>query len=216
MTPAPHRTLVKVCGLTRLEDARAARAAGADWLGFVLKGETPRRIAAEAAGAIVEAVGGGVPVAVLVDPTPDEALKLAARARAERIQLHRVDPARWPDDFPLPLSFAIPVAEDGSLQEALPALGHMVLLDTAHPTLAGGTGETFAWKTAQIVAASRPVFLAGGLGADNVAAAILKVRPHGVDASSRLESAPGIKDENLMRRFVDQVRAIDDRIGAQA
>jgi len=57
------------------------------------------------------------------------------------------------------------------------------------------------------------VFLAGGLGADNVAAAILQVRPYGVDASSRLESAPGIKDESLMRRFVDQVRAIDDRIG---
>ena len=210
MTKARH-TLVKVCGLTRLADARVAREAGADWLGFVLNGDGPRRIAAERAAEIVAAVPGPVAVAVLVGPHPDEALRLAALASAERLQLHRVDPSSWPEDFPLPVSFAIPVAADGSIIEPLPSERHLVLLDSAHPSLPGGTGESFPWETARIVAASRPVLLAGGLDGDNVAAAIERVLPYGVDASSRLESAPGIKDELRVRRFVAAVRASDER-----
>src|SRR5437867_13089287 len=84
-SPAP-RTLVKVCGITRVEDARVARAAGADWLGFILSGEGPRRIPPEAARAIGAAVAGAVPVAVLVAPSPDQALRLAERAGARRGQ----------------------------------------------------------------------------------------------------------------------------------
>src|SRR5881296_3496333 len=85
----------------------------------------------------------------------------------------------WPEDFPLPVSFAIPVAADGSIIEPLPSERHLVLLDSAHPSLPGGTGESFPWETARIVAASRPVLLAGGLDGDNVAAAIERVLPYG-------------------------------------
>jgi phosphoribosylanthranilate isomerase len=209
----PHATVVKVCGLTRLEDARAALAAGADWLGFILKGTSPRRIDAARAGEIVAASGAKVAVAVLVTPWPDEALDLARRMGAARVQLHRVDPAAWPPDFPLPVSFAVPVEPDGRIAGVLPAAPHLVLLDTSHPTLAGGTGERYPWHAAAALARTRDVMLAGGLSPDNVAGAIEQVRPFGVDASSRLESAPGLKDHDRVRRFVAAVRESDERIG---
>lgn len=207
-----HRTIVKVCGLTRLSDAEIASEAGAHWLGVIVKGETPRRASPDLARDIARALPRAIVVAVMVNPTPDEALRLADRAHATRIQLHQVNAAMWPEDFPLPASFSVPVADDGSLTEPLPAERHLVLLDTAHATLAGGTGHSFPWEFARVVAAARPVLLAGGLGVDNVATAIEQVRPFGVDASSRLESSPGIKDPQLVRRFVAAVRACDEHL----
>jgi phosphoribosylanthranilate isomerase len=211
-----RRTVVKVCGLTRLQDAQAAGEAGADWLGFILNGESPRRVAPETAQAICAGIPGVVPVAVLVAPSPDQALDLARRAGAARLQLHRVDPAAWPTDFPLPVSVAVPVAEDGSLTAALPPERHLLLLDAAHPARAGGSGRTFPWETARVVAATRPVLLAGGLDDGNVATAIETVLPFGVDASSRLESAPGLKDPDRVRRFVAAVRRCDERIAERS
>ncbi|HEY2955456.1 MAG TPA: phosphoribosylanthranilate isomerase [Candidatus Eisenbacteria bacterium] len=211
-----RRTIVKVCGLTRAEDARAALEAGADWLGFILWDESPRAVTPEQMRAIAAPLGEAVAVAVMVAPDPDQALRAAALAGADRIQLHRVDPATWPADFPLPVTFTVPVAQDGSLGAPLPALEHLVLLDTAHPRLPGGTGERFPWETARVVAATRPVLLSGGLDADCVAAAIERVEPFGVDASSRLERAPGIKDAEKMRRFVAAVRSWDERHSGRA
>jgi phosphoribosylanthranilate isomerase len=209
----PHHTLVKICGITRLEDAQAALEAGADWLGFIVKGESPRRVSPERAREISVVLSGAVTVAVMVSPTPEEALQLAGRAGADRVQLHRVDAAGWPPDFPVPASFSVPVAEDGSITVPLPPERHLVLLDTAHDSSAGGTGETFPWETARVVAATRPVVLAGGLDGENVGAAITRVRPYGVDASSRLEAAPGVKDPAKMRRFVTAVRTCDRQLG---
>ena len=205
------RTIVKVCGITRPEDARAAVAAGADWLGFILWDGSPRNVTPDRMRAMSEPLENAVAVAVMVSPAPDQALRAAALAGADRVQLHRVDPAKWPPDFPLPVTFAVPVAPDGSLGAPLPALEHLVLLDTAHPRLAGGTGERFPWETARVVAATRPVLLSGGLDAECVADAIGRVQPFGVDASSRLEMAPGIKDAEKMRRFVAAVRAWEER-----
>lgn len=199
--------IVKICGITRIEDARAAHAAGADWIGFVLKDDGPRRVDADAAGVIARAVPDLTAVAVMVAPDPDEALDLATRAGADRVQLHRVDAARWPADFPMPAAFSVPVASDGSITAPLPDPRHLVLLDTADASRAGGTGVPFPWETARVVAASRAVLLAGGLEPGNVARAIREVRPYGVDASSRLESAPGIKDHDRVRAFVAAVRA---------
>jgi len=206
-----RRTIVKVCGMTRLDDAKVAVEAGADWLGFVLKWEGPRRITPEQAAEIAAAVPYATAVAVMVAPTPEEALTLAARGGAQRVQLHRVDPFTWPADFPLPLTFSIPVAADGSLTESLPPLSHLVMLDSAHATLPGGTGRTIPWETARIVAGARDVMLAGGLDGDIVGDALERVRPYGVDASSRLELAPGIKDADKVRRFVAAVRSFDER-----
>ena len=204
-------TIVKICGITRVEDARHAASAGADWIGFVLQGESPRRISAARARAIVDAIGEIVTVGVMVAPTPDEALLLAREAGVGRIQLHGVDPASWPQDFPLPVAFAVPVAEDGAMLSALPRTHDLVLLDTAHARLAGGTGRTFPWFVAATVATQFSVMVAGGLDDANVVAMLEEVRPWGVDASSRLESAPGIKDASRVQRFIDAVRAHDAR-----
>ena len=211
MEPPARRTIVKVCGITRPEDARAAVAAGADWLGYILWDGSPRGVSPEQMRAMADPLPSTIAVAVMVSPEPDEALKAAGRAGADRVQLHRVDPSKWPADFPLPVTFAVPVAGDGSLGAPLPALDHLVLLDTAHRVLPGGTGERFPWETARVVAATRPILLSGGLDAECVADAIEQVQPFGVDASSRLERAPGIKDADKVRRFVAAVRAWDAR-----
>jgi phosphoribosylanthranilate isomerase len=211
----PRRTIVKVCGITRVEDARIALESGADWLGVILSGDTPRRIDVERARAIASAVDGAVIVAVLVSPTPDESLRLAERAGAARVQLHRVNPLDWPADFPLPIAVCVPVADDGAMTTALPPARHLPLLDTAHATLTGGTGRSFPWETARVVAATRPLLLAGGLGPHNVADALTQVRPFGVDACSRLESSPGIKDATQVRKFVAAVRACDEGLDAR-
>ncbi len=213
MRPA-ERTRVKICGITRVEDARVALDAGADWIGFIMKGESPRLLDETRATMLAAALDGAPIVAVMVSPTPDEALALAHRAGAARVQLHRIDPNAWPIDFPLPMTLAISVTPDGSLADPLPPDRFTPLLDTADPELAGGTGRTFPWETARVVAATRPVVLAGGLDAGNVAKAVGFVRPFGVDASSRLESAPGIKDPDRVRSFIAAVRACDERLAS--
>lgn len=211
--PARH-TVVKVCGITRLEDARAALDAGADWLGFIVHGQSPRFLDASLAADIIGALPQATAVAVMVGPGPDEALALARRIGARRLQLHQVDPAGWPEGFPLPVAFSVLVTAEGRLTARLPAAHDLVLLDTAHEIKSGGTGQSFPWDSAVALAARRPVMLAGGLGPDNVAAAIERVRPFGVDASSRLEASPRIKDHDLVRRFVTAVRAQDAERGA--
>jgi phosphoribosylanthranilate isomerase len=208
------RTVVKVCGITRLEDARVALDAGADWLGFVLWEGSPRQVPSMTAADIVAALAGTTAVAVMVAPHPDEALAAARRIGAGRLQLHRVDPMTWPAHFPLPVTFAVQVAEDGGLTSELPSHDHLLMLDTADETRPGGTGRSFPWERAAALAARRPVMLAGGLGPDNVSAALARVQPYGVDAASRLETAPGIKDHDLVRRFVGAVRTHDARRGA--
>lgn len=208
---AARRTVVKVCGLTRAEDAAWAIHSGADWLGFILKGDSPRLVAPEHAATITAALPGVTAVAVMVAVGPDEALDLAKRAGAVRVQLHRVDPASWPTAFPLSCAFAMSVSADGAVLGHEPGAAHLVLLDTADAQRAGGTGRVFPWQAARPLAGRRDVMLAGGLDGGNVAVAIEALRPFGVDASSRLESAPGVKDPERVRRYVAAVREWDDR-----
>jgi phosphoribosylanthranilate isomerase len=209
-TRGTRRTLVKVCGLTRLEDARWALDCGADWLGFIVRGEGPRVIEPERAAAIVDALGRDgsrwQAVAVMVGVGPADALDLAKRAHADRIQLHRSDAASWPADFPLPCAFSVGVTPEGAMLADEPPARHLLMLDTSIAGHEGGTGRTWPWAVAKPLATRRDVLLAGGLHADNVAQAILTLKPYGVDAASRLESMPGVKDPEKVRRYVDAVR----------
>lgn len=200
---------MKVCGLTHRDDAAWALECGADWLGFIVQGDSPRRIEPEAAAAIAESVEGGVTVAVMVDVTAEQALELARRAGAARVQLHRVSPATWPEDFPLPCTFAVGVTPTGELRGEEPAARHLLLLDTSRPGLEGGTGEVWPWHTASAIVSRRDVMLAGGLSALNVADAVRALRPFGVDASSALEISPGRKDPERVRRYIEAVRLCD-------
>lgn len=210
----PRRTIVKICGITRLEDARLALEAGADWVGFVMVPQSPRAIEPEAVSAIARQLPRSATVAVLVNPDPTEALRIAARASIGRLQVHRSDPTRWPADYALPTCFAVTVDPAGKLAGMMPDRRHLVMLDTADSRLAGGTGRSFPWSAAAELAATRPVMLAGGLDCDNVAGALSRVRPYGVDASSQLEVAPGIKDAAKVRLFIETVRAWDARQAA--
>lgn len=209
------RTLIKICGLTSQEDAVLAYEAGADWLGFILWDESPRGITVPKAREITAALDGAVRVGVMVAVTPEAAAEMATKAGVDRVQLHNVDPLTWPESFPFPICFACRVEEDGALREALPAQQHLVLLDTSDRVLPGGTGRTFPWETARVVAATRDVLLAGGLDATNVGEAIEHVQPFGVDASSKLEASRGRKDPSKVRAFVEAVRAGDKRLGVK-
>ena len=200
---------MKVCGLTHRDDAAWALECGADWLGYIVHGHSPRRIEPEAAAAIAESVEGGVNVAVMVDVTPEQALEFARRAGAARVQLHRVSPSHWPEDFPLPCTFVVGVTPTGELQGEEPAARHLLLLDTARPGVDGGTGQVWPWHTASAIVSRRDVMLAGGLSASNVTDAVRTLRPFGVDASSALESSPGRKDPERVRRYIEAVRLCD-------
>jgi phosphoribosylanthranilate isomerase len=209
---APRRTLVKVCGLTRLEDAKWALECSADWLGFIVRSDGPRRIEPERVAAIVdelgakESAGHWRAVAVMMGAGPEEALGLAQRARVHRVQLHGADASRWPAEFPYPCAFAVGVTPEGVLVANEPPAPHLLMLDTSLGGHEGGTGRTWPWPVARSIAARRDVLLAGGLHAGNVAEAISVLRPFGVDAASRLESRPGIKDPEKVRRYIEAVR----------
>jgi phosphoribosylanthranilate isomerase len=194
---------VKICGITNREDALAAVEAGAHALGFVFA-PSPRQVSPERAAEIlaalppfVQTVGVFVAgdVQAILDRCPLDAVQfhgeeppeaLARVTGVRRIKAFRV--AEGPDLEPL-----------ATYQEVVDAF----LLDARVPGLAGGTGQTFPWHLAQEARRyGRPIILAGGLTPDNVAAAIAIGNPDAVDVSSRVETAPGRKDPNLVRRFV--------------
>jgi phosphoribosylanthranilate isomerase len=210
MEQAP-RTLVKVCGITSEDDARVALDAGADLLGFVLA-NTPRSVTPLRAAEILHAVPGARAVAVMVQPTPDQALAMARTMGAVRVQLHGVDPGRWPRDFPLPQIFAITVTREAPHWEAPSGAPHWVLCDSLRDGLWGGTGQSFDWSLVEALARRAPLLLAGGLDGGNVERALRQVRPMGVDASSRLERSPGVKDPVRVREFVAAVRRFDHAV----
>jgi indole-3-glycerol phosphate synthase/phosphoribosylanthranilate isomerase len=193
---------VKVCGLTRAEDVRAAAAAGATHAGLVLVSETPRALTAEQAQPLAElARAQGIkPVGVFRDAPVDEVLKAAEALQVAAIQLHG---SETPDSVA-----AIRSLFDGEVWTAgcEPRGGHRLLFD--HD--AGGTGETFDWDLIADHPELACAFLAGGIGPDNARAA-QATGAYGIDASSRLESAPGIKDPERLRALFDALRPTDRR-----
>src|SRR5208282_73096 len=200
---------VKICGITTLEDALAALEAGADALGFNFWPGSPRCIPpAAAAGIVLElkraAAGAGrqpLLVGVFVDaPAAD----IEATLRSVRLGLAQVHGAAPP--LAVPWWQALPAGPDleSRARAAQNAGAEAVLVDTPSGAWRGGTGRVFDWSLVRGLPA--PVVLAGGLGLDNVAQAILEARPWGIDACSRLESAPGRKDPALVRAFIHAVR----------
>ena len=195
---------VKICGLTRLEDALAAARLGADALGFNFWPGSRRYLAPAAAREIIRALPPLVTtVGVFVDPTRDEAMAAAAVSGVQVLQLHGDEPPEACARLPLPVLKAIRVRgpESLALLERYAGAVSGFLLD-ADSAGYGGSGLTFDWALAARAAARAPVLLAGGLGPGNVAEAVRAVRPWGVDVASGVEAAPGVKDHDLMARFV--------------
>lgn len=199
---------VKVCGITTVEDARVALDAGADALGMVLHPTSPRRVSFQRAREISDYVGPAAErFGVLVDAAAGELEEMVAACRLSAVQLHlRSCPRPLLTELSVPVLPFLPGNPD-ALRRAADWWPHLpVMVDSLGPDGAGGTGALADLAVAAALASHRPVWLAGGLSADNVAAAVAAVRPQGVDASSALEVAPGRKDPELVRRFVAEAR----------
>jgi len=201
----------KVCGLTRLTDALHAVKHGATAVGFVFWPKSPRFIAPElAAGIIRELPGTVIAVGVFVNQPIDEITRIAAQTGIAAIQLHGDEPPAYAPALPWPVLRATALEEvNGSLADWPPDT--LILLDVHDPVRRGGTGRTIDWSRAAGIAAGRRIVLAGGLTPDNVGAAIDAVRPYGVDVSSGVEEAPGVKNFDKVARFLENARAAFER-----
>jgi len=195
---------VKICGITRLEDARAALDAGAGAIGFILWPGSPRFVDPEHARTIVSALPPSVTtVGVFVDQPSTHVLQVAERIGLSAIQLHG-------DETP---EYASPLG-DRQVIKALPVFGDhrrwparfTILLDAHDPVRKGGTGTTIVWTAAAAVASERRVLLAGGITPENVADAIAQVNPFGIDVSSGVEVSPGVKSPERIRALFEAVR----------
>lgn len=196
-------TAVKICGITRLEDAQAAAALGAHALGFVLWPASPRHTTFAMVAPIVRGLPPFVtPVGVFVNPSAND-LAQAADAGLRLAQVHGTVP-----DGPLALPVLRAVHLSATTADGIePAVDdRTVLLDAHDPVRHGGTGQTVDWARAGAIAARRRVVLAGGLTAENVCDAIRTVKPYAVDVASGVETEPGIKDLMKLRAFIDAVR----------
>lgn len=204
------RTGVKVCGLTREEDAHAAIEAGVDALGFNFYAGSKRCVPLPDVTDWISRLPQGIGrVAVVV--RPDEELLRALRDSGlfHALQFHGGEDAdfctRWGGDFYIK---ARPISDQASAEAALSDPAPCLLLDAHAPGEFGGTGRVIDWSLAARVAATagRPVVLSGGLKPDNVSTAVRQVQPAAIDTASGVESAPGIKDAAKMREFVSAVR----------
>ena len=197
---------VKICGITRVADAVHAVEQGATALGFVFWPRSPRYISPDRAGLIIEELPPGVTtVGVFVNEPVESIGKSVAASGVTTIQLHGDEVFQDVAGLDRPLFRSVTVSDTDDAYRQWPA-GTTFLLDAADPIRRGGTGMTVDWTRAADAARQWPVVLAGGLTPDNVAAAIAAVRPVGVDVSSGVEQAPGVKDRDKVSRFVANAR----------
>jgi phosphoribosylanthranilate isomerase len=203
--------LVKICGITRLEDAEAAVAAGAGALGFVFWPESPRFIDPYRARAIAAALPPFVTtVGVFVNQAAEYVNGVSSLVRLGAVQLHGDETVEYAAAIARPIIKAIAVnagTTAGAVEEW--PLRTMPLLDVHDPLRRGGTGRLVDWTIAAAIAARRRAILAGGLTPDNAAEAIARVRPFGIDVSSGVEHSPGIKDHGRIRALFEVVHDID-------
>jgi phosphoribosylanthranilate isomerase len=200
---------VKICGITRLEDAQAAVDAGADALGFVFYPPSPRYITPEQAAQIIRALPPFVTtVGLFVDVALDHVNGMAARCGLDRIQLHGRETPEFCRQLTRPVIKAIRIKNAESLTHVPDYKVSAYLLDAyVEGALPGGTGASFSWELAARAMPYGPVILAGGLTPENVEVAIAQIRPYGVDVSSGVERAPGIKDHQKVREFIAHAKA---------
>ncbi len=224
-------TKLKICGITRLEDARYAAAAGADYLGFIQYAGSPRYIAPEHVRDIVEWIHGPQPVGVFVNAPADVVNRTAEKAGFAFVQLHGEEPVSDILRIECPVIKAFRIAPDTTpdrlyrLMRTYEDVVAHFLLDAYNDKVYGGSGQTFDWHVASssvegarepIEQPTRPgspgIFLAGGIHADNVAEAIRTLRPFAVDVSSGLESAPGEKDFSRIDAFMQAFRSVHSEL----
>jgi phosphoribosylanthranilate isomerase len=204
---------VKICGLTTPQDAAAAIEFGADALGFNFFPGSKRYLRMEAAEWIAALPGNVEKVAILVNPSWEEAKLAVATADITALQLHGAETpefCRRLMENGIRFEKALPVTGPDSLANMPDFFTPTVLLDSGGAGEFGGSGQTFPWEIARDFVLSHPhlrVILAGGLTPGNVAEAVAMVRPFGVDVTSGVESSPGRKDHGRLRDFIAAARA---------
>ena len=205
-------TLVKICGITNLEDAVEAIDAGADALGFNFYKPSPRYVTPQSAREIIEQLPDAIlKVGVFVnEESPDQIRQIATESGITALQLHGDESPDYchelTDQYVIK---ALAVGHNFDTQLVERYQVNAIMLDTKHNTLRGGTGRAFDWSIAQEISKIVPnLYLAGGLSPENVAVAIEIVRPYAVDACSSLEDTPGKKNGERMRAFVAAVRSV--------
>ena len=213
MLPTPHRTRIKICGLTREQDVRAAVAAGADAIGFVLYASSPRAVSPQRAGELARGLPPFVtPVLLFVNAQASQVQAGLAAVPQALLQFHGDETPSQCDAYGRAYLRAVRMQADTNLLDWSHryAQAQALLLD-AHVEGYGGGGKSFDWSLIPSDV-PRPVVLSGGLNPANVTDGVLRVRPWAVDVSSGVESAKGIKDAELMRRFCQAVRDADARL----
>jgi len=205
------RTRVKICGITRPEDAINAAQLGVDAIGMVFYSKSPRNIDVAQARAICDALPGFVTtVALFLNPEQSMVNRVISDVGVDLLQFHGTESASFCESFDRPYIKALGISGEDNIVEQVKSYStaRSVLLDSHVKGAAGGTGETFDWLSVP-EELRQQIILAGGLNPENVAQAIEQVRPYAVDLSSGVESAPGIKDINLMTRLMQQVKRVD-------
>ncbi|MBK6727711.1 MAG: phosphoribosylanthranilate isomerase [Xanthomonadales bacterium] len=205
------KTRIKFCGITHVEDVRLAVDVGADALGFIFASGSPRRLDPAQLDVLLDAVPASVvPVALFRNAAADQVAAILARSPRLLAQFHGDEPPEFCAAFGRPWWKAVPMGAlpDAGLMAYLESHAragcHGLVFDSHGGAQSGGSGRGFEWSRIP-AALPAPLILAGGLTPETVADAVRRVRPHTVDVSSGIESAPGIKDHAKMRRFADEV-----------
>jgi phosphoribosylanthranilate isomerase len=201
---------LKICGLTREEDALFAADHGADFLGFIFVPSTPRFIEPEKAAAIALRVKENREnppkiVGVFRDSSSEYVKEIAALVGLDVVQLHGNETDEDIRAIGMPAIKTFRVGDTLPDTTTCPTAAYL-LFDTFDERRTGGTGRRFDWSLLALYPRSKPFFLSGGIGPDNVAAAISLVRPDGIDLSSSVESEPGVKDHDKMKQFFERVK----------
>jgi phosphoribosylanthranilate isomerase len=198
---------VKICGITRSEDAHAAAEAGARAVGFVFWRDSPRFIDPYRARDIVATLPPFVTsVGVFVDQPLEYVSGVAGLVRLGAIQLHGGETPEYAAALGRPVIKALALPQESDRWERR----HLILLDAQDPVKRGGTGLTIDWAAAAAIAARRRTLLAGGLTPENVGDAIARVQPFGIDVSSGVERSPGVKDHGRLNALFEAIHAISD------
>lgn len=202
------RVRVKICGITRVEDAMAVVKSGADAIGLVFYPPSPRNVEIDQAAEIANQVPAFVSVVGLfVDAEPEFIRNVIATVKLDLLQFHGDETPEECASYGLPFIKAIRVKTDTNLVQYAKdfSVSKALLLDTFTDGMAGGTGHVFDWSLIPAVL-SKPVILAGGLNQQNVAQAIEQVQPYAVDVSGGVEVSKGIKDAAKIAAFMQQVK----------
>jgi phosphoribosylanthranilate isomerase len=203
------RTRIKICGVTRTQDAAAAAAAGADAIGLNFYPPSPRYLSAERAREIRDALPPFVQtVAIFVNADAAQVAQVLGRVHPAMLQFHGEETPQFCAQFGVPYVKACRVKPGTATLEYLrPFSSAAAWLFDSHVPEYGGVGESFDWSL--IPATDKPVILSGGLSAANVGAAVRRVKPWGVDVSTGVESAKGVKDAAKIAAFIAEVRNAD-------